>query len=187
MENLYKRYRVWKYKNIFFLIISLITLFYVTSTDFGQRAIDSISKLGYIGIFVSGIFFVSTFTVAPASVVLFKLTQIYNPFLIAITAGLGAVIGDYIIFRFLKDGVFEEMKPVFMRLGGSNISRLLSTPYFAWLAPVLGALIIASPFPDEIGVGLMGISKLKNWQFITISFLLNSFGILLIITIAKSI
>jgi hypothetical protein len=187
MENLYKRYKTWKYKNTFFLIVSLIVFFYITSTALGQQAISGISKLGYIGSFLSGIFFVSTFTVAPASVVLFKLAQVYNPFLIALTAGLGAVIGDYIIFRFLKDNVFEEIKPIFMKLGGSNLSRLMSTPYFAWLAPVLGALIIASPFPDEIGVGLMGISKLKNWQFLTISFLLNSLGILFIITIAKSL
>ncbi len=187
MENLHTKYRSWKYKNTFFLVVSLVTLFYVIDTDLGQQIIRSISKLGYIGSFVSGIFFVSTFTVTPASVVLFKLAQPYNPLLIAITAGIGAVIGDYIIFRFLKDKVFEEMKPIFMKLGGSNLSRLLSTPYFAWLAPVIGALIIASPFPDEIGVGLMGISKLKNWQFLTISFLLNSLGILLVITIAKSI
>jgi hypothetical protein len=187
MENLYKRYKIWKYKNTFFLIVSFAVFFYVTGTTLGQQAISGISKLGYIGSFFSGIFFVSTFTVAPASVVLFKLAQVYNPFLIALTAGFGAVIGDYIIFRFLKDNVFEEIKPIFMKLGGSNFSRLMSTPYFAWLAPVLGAFIIASPFPDEIGVGLMGISKLKNWQFLTISFLLNSLGILFIIIIAKSL
>ncbi|OGI80208.1 hypothetical protein A3D43_00015 [Candidatus Nomurabacteria bacterium RIFCSPHIGHO2_02_FULL_41_52] len=187
MERLYSRYRTWKYKNTFFLVISLLALFYLSGTDIGQQIINSISKLGYIGSFFAGIFFVSTFTVAPASVVLFKLAQIYNPFIIALTAGFGAVIGDYLIFRFLKDNVFREIKPVFMKLGGSNLSRLISTPYFAWLAPVIGALIIASPFPDEIGVGLMGISKLKNWQFLIISFLLNSLGILLIITIAKSV
>ena len=187
MENLYRRYKTWKYKNTFFLIVSLIVLFYITGTSFGQQAIQSISKLGYIGSFVAGFFFVSTFTVAPSGVVLFTLAQAYNSLMIALTAGIGAVIGDYLIFRFLKDDVFEETAPVFMKLGGSNLSRLMSTPYFAWLAPVLGALIIASPFPDEIGVGLMGISKLKNWQFLAISFLLNSLGILLIITIAKSV
>jgi hypothetical protein len=100
---------------------------------------------------------------------------------------LGAVIGDYIIFRFLRDRVFEEVEPIFMKLGGSHISRILSTPYFAWLAPVLGAIIIASPFPDEIGVSLMGISKLRNWQFLTLSFVLNSLGILFIVIIAQSI
>jgi len=187
VEHLLGRYKSWKYKNTFFLLLSLVALFYFSGTDFGQSIITGISKLGYIGSFFSGIFFVSTFTVVPASVVLFKLAQVYNPLLIALTAGLGAVIGDYIIFRFLKDNVFDEIKPVFMKLGGSHFSQLISTPYFAWLAPVLGALIIASPFPDEIGVGLMGISKLKNWQFLTISFLLNGLGILFIITVANSL
>ena len=187
MKSLYRKYRAWKYKNTFFLIVSLVVLFYITGTTFGQQTMHSISKLGYIGSFVAGIFFVSTFTVTPASVVLFSLGQSYNPFVIALTAGFGAVIGDYVIFRFLKDSIFEEIKPIFMKLGGSEISRLMSTPFFAWLAPVVGALIIASPFPDEIGIGLMGISKLKNWQFLAISFVLNSLGILVIITIAKSI
>jgi len=186
MQKIYSAYKSWRYKNTFLLLVSLVTLFYLAGTDIGQGALISISRLGYMGSFFSGIFFVSTFTVAPASIVLFKLAQIYNPFLIATTAGIGAVIGDYVIFRFLKDSVFEELKPVFMKLGGSSLSRLISTPYFAWLAPAIGAFIIASPFPDEIGVGLMGISKLKNWQFLAISFVLNSLGILLIITIANS-
>lgn len=187
MNELYTRYKVWRYKNTFLLTVSLFVIFYLANNDFGQQLLNSISKLGYLGSVLSGLFFVSTFTVAPASVVLFKLSQMYNPIAIALTAGFGAVIGDYIIFRFLKDNVFEEIKPIFMKLGGTNLSRLISTPYFAWLAPVIGALIIASPFPDEVGVGLMGISKLKNWQFLTISFLLNSIGILMIVTIAKSI
>lgn len=180
-------YRAWRFKNTFLLIAILLFVFFATGTSLGQQVILSISKLGYVGSFIAGIFFVSTFTVAPAGVVLFKLAQIYNPILVALSAGVGAVIGDYVIFRFLKDSVFEEIKPVFMKLGGSYITRLLGTPYFGWLAPVLGAIIIASPFPDEIGVGLMGISKLKNWQFLTISFLLNSLGILLVITLAKSV
>ncbi len=187
MEKLLSTYKSWRFKNTFLLVVILVLVFYFTNTEIGQQAIHSISRLGYIGSFVAGIFFVSTFTVAPAGVVLFKLAQIYNPIFIALSAGVGAVLGDYLIFRFLKDNVFEEIKPVFMKLGGSYIQRLLSTPYFAWFAPVLGAIIIASPFPDEIGVGLMGISKLKNWQFLTISFLLNSLGILIIITLAKSV
>ncbi len=185
MDPITKRYKSWKYKNTFLLILSLFLIFYLADTDLGQNIINSISKLGYIGAFFTGILFVSTFTVAPASIILFDLAQTYNPFIIALTSGAGAVIGDYIIFRFLKDSVFDEIKPIFMKLGGSNLSRLIHTPYFAWVAPVVGALIVASPFPDEIGVGLMGISKLKNWQFLVISFVLNSLGILLIVTIAR--
>lgn len=187
MNIFLEKYKSWRYKNTFFLIISLFVVYYFFNTEIGYSFVHSVKSFGYTGAFFAGIFFVSTFTVVPAGIVLFNLAQNFNPLMVATLAGMGAVLGDYIIFRYLKDYVFEEIKPVFMRLGGSHISRILSTPYFGWLAPVLGALIIASPFPDEIGVSLMGISKLKNWQFLTISFILNALGILLIITVAESV
>lgn len=186
MNHLAERYHNWRYKNTAFLIASLILFFFLADTPFVDNLIRRIGSLGYIGAFLGGIFFVSTFTVAPAAAVLFHIAQTLNPLGVAVAAGLGAVIGDYLIFRFLKDHVFDELKPVFSRLGGSYLERLISTPYFAWFAPVMGAIIIASPFPDEVGISLMGISQLKNWQFLVISFVLNAFGILLIVTIARS-
>jgi len=186
MNRLAERYKAWRYKNSAFFAVSLIIFFFLTDTPFVDNFIRGIGNLGYFGAFLAGVFFVSTFTVAPASVVLFHIAQILNPFGVAVVAGLGAVLGDYAIFRFLKDRIFDELKPIFSKLGGTHFTRLISTPYFAWLAPLIGAIIIASPFPDEVGIGLMGISNLKNWQFLTISFTLNSLGILLIVTIARS-
>lgn len=185
MNRLVERYKAWRYKNSAFLAISLIIFFFLADTPFIDNFIRRVGNLGYFGAFLAGVFFVSTFTVAPAGVILFHIAQILNPFGVAIVAGLGAVLGDYAIFRFLKDRIFDELKPIFSKLGGTHFTRLISTPYFAWLAPFVGAIIIASPFPDEVGIGLMGISNLKNWQFLAISFTLNSLGILLIMTIAR--
>lgn len=187
MDGAILRYKNWKFKNTLFLVASIIIFFYFADTDLVKSIIERVGGLGYLGAFITGIFFVSTFTVAPASVVLFYLARELNPFGVALAAGMGGVLGDYIIFRFLRDRVFEELKPVFTKLGGSRITRLLATPYFAWLAPVIGALIIASPFPDEVGIGLLGASKLKSWQFIALSLALNTLGILAIITLAKTI
>lgn len=182
MNYLVEKYKYWKLKNTFLLVVSIAALFYFADSVFIKNIVHTIGDLGFLGAFIAGIFFVSTFTVAPAGLVLFYLAGDLNIFLVVIFAGLGAMLGDYIIFRFLKDKVFEELKPMFTRLGGSYVSKLFSTPYFAWLAPVVGAVIIASPFPDEIGIGLLGIAKLKNWQFLTLSFTFNSLGIFLIVT-----
>lgn len=179
------RYKNWRFKNTFLLVLSLVVFFYFADTSVVHNAIAGIGNLGYLGAFLTGIFFVSTFTVAPASVILFFLAKELSPVEVALFAGLGGVVGDYVIFRFLKDRVFEELKPVFMKLGGFKLSQLMATPFFAWTAPVFGAIIIASPFPDEIGVGLLGISKLKNWQFLLLSLILNFLGILAIITFAQ--
>ena len=185
MNQFIEKYKHWKLKNTFLLIVSVVVLFYFSDSPFIRNGIHEIGELGLFGAFLAGIFFVSTFTVAPASIVLFYLAKELDPLGVIISAGVGAMLGDYINFHFFKDKVLGELEPVFMKLGGTHISRLFSTPYFAWLAPVFGAIIIASPFPDEIGIGLLGIAKIKNWQFLILSFILNSFGIFFIIALAN--
>lgn len=180
-----KEWRNWSYKNTTYLILSLIAFFYLAETDFVQNLIKTIGGFGYLGGFFTGIFFVSIFTVVPATAILFNLADVLNPWEVAIFAGIGAVLGDYFIFLFLRDKVFEELHDILNKLGGSLVKKLFYTPYFIWLLPVLGALIIASPLPDEAGISLLGLSKVKKWQFILISFLLNAVGIFIVIIAAR--
>jgi len=181
-----RTYKNWRFKNTAILVLSLIVFFYLLNFPFVKNLISSIGGLGYLGAFISGMFFVSTFTVAPSTVILFYLAEKFNAWDIAILAGLGAVIGDFIIFKFLKDRVFEELKPIFQKTLGKKISNLYKTPYFGWTAMALGAIIIASPFPDEVGLSLMGLSKIKTWQFLLFSFTLNAIGIFIIILLAQN-
>lgn len=186
VASLNKHWRHWHYKNTSLLLLSLVLFFLFADTPVIKGIITHIGNFGYLGALITGILFVSVFTVAPAAVVLFFLADTLNPLWVATFAGVGAVIGDYLIFRFLRDRVFDELKPLFLQGGGSLLVKLFKTPYFAWTLPLVGAFIIASPFPDEIGIGLLGASKLKNWQFILLSFLLNAIGIFLVIIAAKS-
>lgn len=172
----------WRYKNTILLIISLSAIFMLSKTPALDEFIKSIGSLGYVGAFISGIFFVSTFTVVPASIVLFHLAEYLHPVEVAILAGLGAMLGDFILYRFLKDRLFDELRPVFKKFGHPYISLLFKSPYFAWLLPIFGAFIIASPLPDEVGVGMLGISKIKQWQFFALAFVLNAVGIFLIVS-----
>jgi hypothetical protein len=176
----------WHYKNTTMLILSFLVLFYIAESAFIDQIILIIGALGYFGAFITGILFVSVFTIAPAGILLYHLSSFLNPFLIALFAGAGAVIGDYLIFRFFKDKVFQELQPVFVKNGGRRLLKLFKTPYFSWAIPFIGAFIIASPFPDEVGVGLLGMSKLKNWQFMFLSFILNAIGILFIVLAASA-
>jgi len=179
-------YHRWAYKNTTLLLVSLALFWYFTDSDAVLKIITLAGGLGYAGALLTGLFLVSTFTVAPALVVLYHLADVLNPLEIAVLAGIGGVGGDYLIFKYLKDKIFIELKPLFKHLGGSYISAIFKTPYFAWLTPIIGAAIIVSPFPDEVGIGILGISKLKSWQFLMLSFLLNATGIFIVVTLARS-
>lgn len=175
----------WRYKNTAFLMLSLVLLFYLAKTPAVDTLIRQVGNLGYVGAFITGIFFVSTFTVAPAVLVMFKLADLLHPAEVALLAGLGAMAGDFIIFRFVKDKVFDELAPIFKKLHTAKTRRLFKTPYFAWFMPVIGAFLIASPFPDELGVSMLGLSKIRPWQFFVVTFVLNALGIFIVVTAAR--
>lgn len=187
LDRQIRQYRSWQYKNTALLIFGLAAFFLFADTQIVQSLIQKIGSWGYVGAFFAGALMVSTFTIAPALFVIYSLVEALNPYEIAIFAGFGAVLGDYMIFRFLKDRVFHELSPIFQKLGGSYTSRIFRTPYFAWLLPVVGAIMIAAPvIPDEAGIGILGLSKMKSWQFLIISFLLNASGILIISILARA-
>ena len=58
--------------------------------------------------------------------------------------------------------------------------------FFRWLTFLVGGLIIASPLPDELGISILGFSKMKVSWFIAISLVFNFIGILLIGVVARA-
>ena len=184
LKREFSYYKKWQYKNTTFLIVSILTLILLLDSEGITSVIAIIGNWGYIGAFLTGVLFTSTFTIAPAILLLYTFANVLHPFEVALFAGLGAVIGDYILFSFLKDRVFAELHPLIKRFGGSHIRHLFKTPYFAWLMPLIGGAIIASPLPDELGVGILGFSRLKTWQFVTLSFVFNATGVFIIALIA---
>ncbi len=173
----------YKYKNLTFLCVSLLFAFLLVRDPGVHSLLLHMGQLGYLGAFLGGVFFVSTFTIAPATVILLILAETLSPIMLAVVAGTGAVVGDLTIFQFIRSKtLFDEVKNLFAYFGGEKIHHLVHTKYFSWTLPVIGALIIASPLPDELGVSLMGISRLSTRKFILLSFLLNSIGIFLIVS-----
>ena len=97
----------WKYRYTTLLLFSLLALFLFANSPVVRSVIEPIGECGYVGAFVTGIFFVSAFTFAPAILVLYYLAGQHNLFVISILAGCGAVAGDYFILRFFKrPGIF---------------------------------------------------------------------------------
>lgn len=152
-----------------------------------DRLIDLSAGFDYLSIFVAGIFFTSVFTTPFAIVALGELSLHSNLFLFAVVGGLGALSGDYLMFRFFKNRVSEDFGYLLSISRVKRLPHLFRTEAFKWFAPFLGALIIASPLPDEIGVAILGVSKLDEWAFLPLSFFANSFGILVIGLIATKI
>ena len=70
---------------------------------------------------------------------------------------------------------------------GNKLTRFFKTKLFIFFTPLIAGLIIASPLPDELGVTMLGLSKIKDKTFLLISFIANGVGILAVGWVAKGI
>lgn len=170
------------------IALSILIAVVFAATDILAKILVSTQELKILGSFTAGIFFTSIFTVAPSVVALGKIAQANSALQVAVFGAAGAVIGDLIIFRFVRDRLSGHLAELLRHRGAlKRIMALFKFKSFRWLAFFVGGLIIASPLPDEVGISLMGFSKMKASRFIPISFVFNFAGILLIAAAAKTI
>lgn len=179
-----------EYKHTVALLIALGIFVLALDTAIFTTVLGAITEAGYVGAFLAGIMFVSLFTFAPASTALIILatTAGLNPVLIALFAAFGAMVGDYLILRFAEEKVAYELKPIAIRLGIPQLIYYLQDKKRTdWLVRAAGAFVIASPLPDEMGIGLLGISKIGNLGFFSVCYVLNFVGILALVSMGNAI
>src|SRR3989344_2574126 len=162
------------------LIISLsiaVAIIFV-KTGIIIKILESSKGLELFGSFIAGMFFTSVFTAVPATVTLGEIAIINSVLWTAFFGGIGAVIGDLIIFRFVRDAFSEHIMD-FMRHRhkGRFFKALHKIKFLKWLTLFVAAIIIASPLPDELGIALLGFSKMKIYVFVLFSFTFNFLGI----------
>ena len=174
-------------KDLALVTFSIFVAVILAKTGAFESLIVSAQGLRFVGSFIAGMFFTSVFTTAPATVALGEIARSNSVITVAILGGLGALIGDLIIFRFVKDRASEHFSYLIKISKSERLFSIFKLRVFRWMIPFLGALIIASPLPDEIGVAMLGLSKMKSSYFISLSFVLNSAGILIIGLVAKAL
>lgn len=173
----------WRYKNLTIVFIGIVLAVVLSQNETFHSFLMHLGGFGYVGAFIAGVLFVSTFTVATSALVLLTLAETLSPIEIGLIAGLGAVVGDMLIFNLIKDNLANEIEDIYDRVDRDHhFKKLFHSKYFSWSLPVLGAVIIASPLPDEMGISLINLSKMNTLRFIFISYILNSIGIFLIVS-----
>ncbi len=137
--------------------------------------------------FIAGLFFTSAFTIGPASVALIGIADNVSIHTVALWGALGAMCGDLVLFLFVRDKFSKDLtralKPSFVK----SVASTFHVGFMKWISPVVGALIIASPLPDEIGLTLLGFSRVPIAILMPIAFVMNTLGVYIIVWFAQAI
>ena len=174
-----------KYPYLTTILVSVFVAIFLARSETFQSWILSLGSLEYIGALVAGTLFVSSITVPISIVVIGIMAENINPMALGLIGGVGAVMGDYLIFRLVRSNIQQELSLLFGKETTSHVKAVLHSKYISWTLPLIGAFVIASPLPDELGVSLLGISKMSEARFILISYVSNAVGILMVASVAK--
>lgn len=172
----------------FFVIgMSIAFALLLLKTHAIQYTLTSTKELEIVGSFMGGMFFTSLFTTAPAMVALGEIAQAYSPLMTALIGAFGAMIIDTIIFLFFRDRLSDHMVSLTKKKGKKEKVKHAFKTHFKWMPFIIGGLIMASPLPDELAIGIMGFSKMDLKPFMLASYLFNFLGILCIGLVARAL
>ncbi len=174
-------------KDLTFIFLSASAGIFITTSGLATQLLTATQEIELIGSFVAGLFFTSIFTISVSTAVLAGIASESGSILsVALLGAVGAVIGDLVIFNFIKGGLTEDLEFLIEHIKAGRLAHAFHFKVSKWLIPFLGALVIASPLPDELGISMMGFAKLKTPLFIAISFTFNFLGILATGLIARN-
>ncbi len=137
------------------VFLSVIIAILLLRANIVQTILLQTRGIELISSFIAGIFFTNVFTAAPATVVLAQLASSNSLFLVAFVGSLGALLGDFIMFRFIKDALADDIMYLLGKAGHYRFFSIFHTRLFRSLMPFIGGLIIASPLPDALGLALL--------------------------------
>ena len=169
------------------LILGFGLAIFFYKNPFFKQFLLGLGQYGYLSAVLAGAMFVCTFTVATGGLIILTLVKTLDPLPLIFFGMLGAVIFDMFVFKSIKNTVDKEIEDVFSNPRFSHFKKILHTKYFAWMTPLIGLLVFISPLPDELGISLLGLSKLKAYQFLLISILNHSIGMFFIVSAVRFI
>lgn len=178
-----------KYPKFFALVLTIIIAILIFNNEkiINGQSFSIIEN--YLSSFTLGVFYAYGFTATLATGALLKVANQQNIIITGLIAGLGSLLGDLIIFRFIRSSFNDELK----LLGKTKLMKKIKKIFEKYsslnkMVPLVAYMIIASPLPDEIGVALAASYKdVTTKSFVAISYLLNTAGIFIILIIGKSL
>lgn len=174
-------------RDVAVLALSVVVAVLLARAGIVERVVDHAEFSILLASFIAGLFFTSAFTTAPAIVVLGQLAQVNNVWPVALVGGVGAVVGDVILFKLFRDTVGTDIRTLLKHSCGRACVHRLRTKPVRLLSVLVGGFVLASPFPDEVGLALMGVTRVNLRLILPLSYTFNTLGILVIGYAAKAL
>lgn len=111
-----KRLRDYKHKGLTLIAISVTLTIFLSKYNFLNQILFDLRHIPFFGSFLAGILYVSASTTALGILILLDLSKTLHPIEIAVIAGIGGAVADFVLFRFFKSDLISEITPLYNKL-----------------------------------------------------------------------
>ncbi|HSE60944.1 MAG TPA: hypothetical protein VLA88_01460, partial [Candidatus Saccharimonadales bacterium] len=177
----------YEYKHTTIAIAGIVLFVALLDSALLTSIFHYLEGLGYVGGLVAGVLSASFFTAAPAVLLIIDLATKHDPLLLALIIGIGAAVGDMLLLLFFEERIFHELKPLYLRVRSIFTKKKPGKPRRSAAMLLLGTFIITTPLPDEIGLGILGISHFPKIVLLVICLGLNVLGAAILILAARAV
>ncbi|VVB75354.1 SNARE associated Golgi protein [uncultured archaeon] len=177
-----------KYPKILALLLMVVLAVLLAENQNFTNFASSLGELSYIGSFIGGILFSFGFT-SPFAGAFFVDVIAPNIFIAALIGGVGAMLGDLLIFKIIRFSFKDEFAKIkhekLLKEIKLKAQHTLGKRIMRYIAFAFAGFVIACPvLPDEAGVTLIaGLSHINEKQLAIISYICNTLGILAMLLI----
>ncbi len=191
-DGLWDLFVLLKYPKIFLLAITVVLAYVLFRTESTQSYFHHLGDFGYLSAFFGGMLFAFGFGAPFGVAILATIANDVNILVGAVMGGFGALLSDYILFKFIRLTFNDEIQRFrnsksFALFHGMLVRRIPPKISF-YISLGIAGIVIASPLPDEFGVALLaGITTVRERTFAAMAFALNTLGILVILQIGTAV
>lgn len=157
-----------------------LTVFIASSEAF-HNLIVQLAPIALLAELVAGALYTSFLTIPISLSVLSVLASEGNLLFIAVVGGIGATIGDFVIMSMIQRAGSS------LHIKSAKWSRFKKNRTSKILLAVLGVICLALPVPDEVAMGILGITHLKLKTFILLVYPAKTAGILAVLLSLQAI
>ncbi|MBN2095595.1 MAG: hypothetical protein JW727_06100 [Candidatus Aenigmarchaeota archaeon] len=177
-----------KYPKLLLLCFTFVLAFWIFSSRSMFLVRETLASLGYAGTFLAGVGYAYGFTAAPATAILLVLGKSQNLVIAGLIGGIGALVADLIIFRFVTHSFSDELKMLSEEKVCVRIGSFVPCFLRSHLIILLAIFVMASPLPDEMAVLLFAATGVVSIRtFSMLSFILNTAGIFTVLALGGMI
>ncbi len=174
-------------QNTILLLVSIVFAGILLESEAFNSVVKVLGEFGYLSALVLGFLFSFGFTTAPAAATLYLLADHINPLLMAMVASFGAMIGNFLIYNFVKHEFMDEIRYIFSQDLKLEISKfeititrkMMKSMTFRTVFPALSGILVALPLPTEMFVSILwNMAKYDPRKVFVLSYVFSFIGIL---------